>query len=854
MTPMKTKFTPQTILLITIITIGILSGLFWLQYEASKIYRDQLTAAVNELNTKADSALTAEKTRQEAVKLRLENEQHAVFMQSLFSTLTASVGVLVALSGIWMAFAQYMAAKERERLDRASKDLENLWEGISMSRSVEAQAAAIATLQHFLSPDKQEYHGRVAAALALVGRMKERPKLVEETFKPIVEKAMRSITGSMGEVSWQGANLKGVDFSDLDLSGFDFRDSKLTEVDFSRSKLNKTRFDAAKLIRSSFEGAELHGANLVYADLADSNFRHAELKNADISHVWLKNADFYKTQLQHAKITHFDTDFRFSRAWRSAAFSDGILQQLIEKYGPPVEGPRVLMLVWEFVPKVSGGLWTAVYHFLRNLRARGADLTVAIPLSSKEIDFEEFGNEIRVLPLGGDSVNTAGKYTSYDAPEPDNNSQRRQSSSYQFYNSGMIDNVLWFSNVLLEAIEQQGLAFDVVHAHDWITFPAAQAVSDQLKIPWIAHMHSTEEDRRPGKANGEIVRYEIEACRRATAIITPSEVTRQRLVDLYSVNSEQIDVVPNCLSEQVPALKVQANGFHAKTVAFIGRLTSQKGPDYFVETARILKFEKGMPYSFVVYGDGDMLGTLRYGAKVETKTETHYPEPVKIAPTQKDTIQRICASFRIVQIAPAEYNPNTKVARAHRSVQEEEMKKLVDYVLSRGFTAHALDSDEFSHAIKLDGEVPDNVSTWYCIDADGLPVVEKRSTGGWSFVEFNGELPWTQRYKAFHDVSVVVLPSRHEPFGMVVLEAMQSGVPVIFDSRAGVGEVVSAGVKVDCGDTRALASEIEALLESEHTWKACADKALAEINDYPNRGYEKALMDIWRRLVSQSAG
>ena len=110
-------------------------------------------------------------------------------------------------------------------------------------------------------------------------------------------------------------------------------------------------------------------------------------------------------------------------------------------------------------------------------------------------------------------------------------------------------------------------------------------------------------------------------------------------------------------------------------------------------------------------------------------------------------------------------------------------------------------------------------------------------------------VPWTKRAEVFRDASLVVVPSRSEPFGMVVLEAMQQGVPVLFDRAAGVGEFIKAGIRIESSATEKVGRKVVELLGDQAKWQEEAVTALREVAEYPARGYEEKLMTLWANLV-----
>ena len=834
---------PSWLILVALVFLSLFAALVWVHYSAASRYQRELQDAINDLREAKGSTLEDERTRQEAVKLRLENEQRTTFLQTLLATLGAGVGLLVTVAGIWIGFAQYLTSKERDRMDRASKDLEHLWEGIASHGDSNKQAAAIAALQHFLSPDKEEYHDRVAAALALAGRIENRSGLVNRTLRPIVESAMRTITESMRKVSWQGLHLNGADFGGIDLRGFDFRDSKLEEANFRGCIISGARFDAASLVRTCFESANLRDASLEYADLADANFRSAKLENANLRHIRLKNLDLRDADLTGAKLSHFDTDWRLSKDWRTAQFPPNVKERLLEIHGPACSGPRVLMLMWEFLPNVSGGAWTAAYHLLRNLRKSGANIVIAVPWGRDDVSFSEFGNEIPVLPLGDDSSATAGRFTTY---ESENKRHATHEASYEHYGSPL-DLSQWFARVALETLDQLDLEIDILHAHDWQTFPAAIALSKRLNCPWVAHFHSLERDRRGDSTNPAIAQIESDATARASSLVVPSSFTKMQLSRTYNVTPNRIEVIPNCLSQKNVTKYPPIQNYASKRVVFIGRFSNQKGPDLFVEIARSVL--RDLPQcSFIAYGRGDMEFQLKSLARGRYSVSS--PLPQEVAATKAESPERLSSPIDITQIAPVEFDLTKKQIQGVYAEKTGKAKdSLIELVLSRGFTAHAVDHSTYSHVIELSGAV-DEIHSRFAIIATGLR--ETQRSRGRDLVSFPGWLPWERRQRGFETASLIVVPSRAEPFGMIVLEAMEQGIPVLFDKRAGVGEVLESGIRIDPEKTQEVADLIIKLLNDEQLWLEYAESELREIESYAERGYERRMMALWLQLVGKS--
>jgi glycosyltransferase involved in cell wall biosynthesis len=113
---------------------------------------------------------------------------------------------------------------------------------------------------------------------------------------------------------------------------------------------------------------------------------------------------------------------------------------------------------------------------------------------------------------------------------------------------------------------------------------------------------------------------------------------------------------------------------------------------------------------------------------------------------------------------------------------------------------------------------------------------------------YEGSLEWSSRFNAFCDASILVVPSRHEPFGMSILEGMQQGVAVVYPHSAGAAEVLKAGVQVDPRDVAASAEAMTRLLGDASRWTAVVGKQQEEIRRYAISGYETRLTDLWESL------
>lgn len=156
-------------------------------------------------------------------------------------------------------------------------------------------------------------------------------------------------------------------------------------------------------------------------------------------------------------------------------------------------------------------------------------------------------------------------------------------------------------------------SFDVVHAHDWLTFPAGMAVAAATGKPLVVHVHSTEFDRAGENINQQVYDIERRGMHAAVRVIAVSHLTKSILVNRYAVEPDHIDVVYNGIDGGIAELQpdsqqslIQAND---KIVLFLGRITMQKGPEYFVAAARKV-LEKYQKVKFVMAGSGDKVAQV----------------------------------------------------------------------------------------------------------------------------------------------------------------------------------------------------------------------------------------------------
>lgn len=269
----------------------------------------------------------------------------------------------------------------------------------------------------------------------------------------------------------------------------------------------------------------------------------------------------------------------------------------------------VLMLCWEFPPFITGGLGIACYGIVKALLKRGIKIYLFLPA-----DFplyfslekpEDADNLEPVFFLKRDEINfRIKKLLSYK--DKFIYLGLKQDSDTYLYNDKLFKRVNNFTKMVSGFART--LKFDIVHAHDWLTFPAALFLKQKINRPFIAHIHSTEYDRSCGKVNDTIVKIERTGLLAVDTIVTVSNYAKSIIAEKYGINKSRIHVAYNACS-LTRADRAGTSAPKKQAVIFLGRLTAQKGPQYFLDTAgKVLK--KFPEVKFIVAGDGDYRGEL----------------------------------------------------------------------------------------------------------------------------------------------------------------------------------------------------------------------------------------------------
>ncbi len=312
---------------------------------------------------------------------------------------------------------------------------------------------------------------------------------------------------------------------------------------------------------------------------------------------------------------------------------------------------KILMFGWEFPPHISGGLGTACFGLTNGLAQHGVEVLFVVPktfgdedqtsvrllnASDVTLDFRqhssrEFWDKISFVEINSRIVPYASPEEFYSIMEKKQKTGQETSGSiysrkYDFeggYGPNLFEEVNRYAIVATKLARDQN--FDLIHAHDWLTYPAGIAAKEASGKPLIIHIHATEYDRS-GEAglNHAVYHLEKQGFEAADCIIAVSNLTRNTLIRHYGIEPSKIEVVHNAV---IPNTKDQVEAkkhFKDKIVTFLGRVTFQKGPDYFVEAAaRILEKDKNV--RFVMAGSGDMLPrVIRRVAELRIADRFHF--------------------------------------------------------------------------------------------------------------------------------------------------------------------------------------------------------------------------------------
>lgn len=393
---------------------------------------------------------------------------------------------------------------------------------------------------------------------------------------------------------------------------------------------------------------------------------------------------------------------------------------------------KVLMFGWEFPPFKSGGLGTACHDLTKGLAKQHVDVTFVIPFAPEgaKANFVKLvgTNNIKVKKI--DSLITA-----YMTAENYNEQYISLNADKKYiYGKNLFQEVKRYSSIGKKIARKE--KHDIIHAHDWMTYEAGINAKKISGKPLIVHLHATEFDRTGGNPDPRISHIEWQGLHAADKIITNSNYSKQNILKHYKIKPEKIEIVHWGIDEKPqPKYEIEKD---EKTVLFLGRMTIQKGPDYFIETAKkVLEHEPNT--RFIIAGDGDMLP-------------------------------------RIINRA-AELGISDKIT-------------------------------------------------------------------------FTGALRGEEVHKAFQKADLYVMPSVSEPFGLVALESLKNGTPILISKQSGVSEVVKHALKTDFWDIKEMTNKIVAILRHQPLKEELIHNSALEVQKFNLHEPARKVKEIYRGYCS----
>lgn len=410
---------------------------------------------------------------------------------------------------------------------------------------------------------------------------------------------------------------------------------------------------------------------------------------------------------------------------------------------------QIWMIGWEYPPHNSGGLGVACQGLTESLADQNTRVYFSLPYH-----LDVTVSHMQVVPC----LTAAA-----DAGE--NNSGRRQPPFTAYMSSHTLaagqpwqpvdraalrrlpdDEVSYRVNSYAAAVvntaQHAHYDYQLIHAHDWMSFPAAQTLQKTTHKPLVAHVHSTEFDRVPsGRGNDYIHAMEFDGLQAADHVIAVSEYTKKILIHNYGLPATKITVIHNGASPFVSTSATLARfAPHKPVIVFMGRLTSQKGPEYFIHLAKAVLAQRPEAL-FVVAGDGDLYQSL------------------------------------LLQTAQNQ------------------------------LTAHVL---------------------------------------------FSGFVRGPERQAILDRADIFVMPSVSEPFGLVAVEAIQRGAPVIVSKTAGVAEVIPSAIAIDFWDIAKLTTAICELLDKPQRRQQLWQQQKNEANRVSWERAAHAVRQVYDQLLGRT--
>ncbi len=314
------------------------------------------------------------------------------------------------------------------------------------------------------------------------------------------------------------------------------------------------------------------------------------------------------------------------------------------------------MFGWEFPPHIAGGLGTACYGMTRGLARNGVDVTFVVPkaygdedqrftrvVNASDVDAmygniyegsEDILEKLSFIHIDSNMVPyiSAEEYETYYEEYVKSGKKVWSTTDawkqrYTFsgkYGANLMEEVARYAVVAAQVAKELEGQFDVIHAHDWLTYYAGIAAKQVSGKPLVVHLHASEHDRSGENVNTQVFAIEQNGMMAADKVIAVSNLTRNIAITKYGIPADKVVTVHNAVRFAEKEEALPERGVKDKIVTFLGRITYQKGPDYFVEAAA--KVLKRVPnVRFVMAGSGDMMNhVIRRVARLGIADRFHF--------------------------------------------------------------------------------------------------------------------------------------------------------------------------------------------------------------------------------------
>ncbi len=314
---------------------------------------------------------------------------------------------------------------------------------------------------------------------------------------------------------------------------------------------------------------------------------------------------------------------------------------------------RVLMFGWEFPPHIAGGLGTACYGIVKGLAENGVHTIFVMPSASGDEDgsvatiinasdvpvvstsssVDEFVNMVKFMKVGTNMIPYVDPDQFYEMVEAEKrlreeSTDKHIGEKFRFsgkYGSNLMEEVARYAMVGGTIAMEHKDEFDLIHAHDWLTYLAGIAAKELTGKPLVVHVHATSFDRgTEDMIDSRVFDIEKRGMEAADRVIAVSDLTRNIVINKYGISPDKVVTVHNAVDFSGRENLNVERGLKDKVVTFLGRITFQKGPEYFIEAAaKVLKRTEHV--HFVMAGSGDMMNrSIRHAARLGISDRFHF--------------------------------------------------------------------------------------------------------------------------------------------------------------------------------------------------------------------------------------